>query len=99
MRTSGTCYKCQCRRFWVVNKIGVPDPTTSNTVATLPVAAQDVGERYRREGGSFEVWVCANCGFTEWYANDAAGVLQMLARLPGGAVRWVDATAPGGPFR
>jgi predicted nucleic-acid-binding Zn-ribbon protein len=47
--------------------------------------------------GSFEVFVCKSCGFTEWYAH---GVSDIRAD-PDRGIHVIDARAPvsGEPFR
>lgn len=47
------------------------------------------GTRHLSAVGTFETWICAACGFTEWYAQDAAELLDRLARIPGSGVRVV----------
>lgn len=83
--------------------MALPEPESANTVFTMPVVAQEVGDHgkswERLTGGTFEVWVCAQCGFAEWYAKDANIVLAELARAPNSGIRYIDATPNRGPFR
>ncbi len=102
MKTLQFCPKCQSRQLWIVERMALPEPDSGNTVFVMPVAAQEVRDNKRWDriaGGTFEAWICAHCGFTEWYAKDANAVLTELARLPNGGVRWLDTTPQRGPFR
>jgi predicted nucleic-acid-binding Zn-ribbon protein len=49
------------------------------------------------EAGTFESWVCASCGYTEWYAKGVEAI-RALATVMDTGVRRVVAEAPGGPF-
>lgn len=53
----------------------------------------------RVEVGTFEVWICKQCGFTEWYANDVNEQLAELAQRPESGVRLVERSNNRGPFR
>jgi hypothetical protein len=48
--------------------------------------------------GRFEAWVCAACGYTEWYAR-ALKELFDLANAGRGGARLVDGGAGEGPYR
>jgi predicted nucleic-acid-binding Zn-ribbon protein len=49
--------------------------------------------------GRFESWICAACGYTEFYAKDLADVDALASQWPED-VRIVDSTVPRtGPFR
>jgi hypothetical protein len=49
--------------------------------------------------GHFEVWICAQCGFTEWYAMNANQGFARLAAVPNSGVHWIDTTPQRGPCR
>lgn len=73
-------------------------------VTSLPCHARAVGidedNQYRADVGGFEAWICAACGYTEWYAKDFARALELYVAQRGEGVRVVDGT--GGrtePFR
>lgn len=53
----------------------------------------------RIEAGFFEAWVCAGCGFTEWYAIQANDQLAAIAAIPYSGVRLIDTSGQRGPFR
>jgi len=44
--------------------------------------------------GAFEVWTCAGCGFTDFYASNFANLDVNQSR---GNVMFFDAAAPQGP--
>jgi hypothetical protein len=49
-------------------------------VSGLPVA--DVGEPQRSQPlGTYTVYVCAGCGFAEWYVSDGLDRLKLLAEV------------------
>jgi predicted nucleic-acid-binding Zn-ribbon protein len=88
MKTTHVCPKCSGTKLFVVPQVRQPDPDSSN--GTLPMhvlavnAPSDVigvpeGNSYRAVIGTFEAWICGGCGYTEWYAQDAARYLELLA--------------------
>lgn len=75
-----------------------PSEEYSNIVLPFHVATVEIpkkqtgaaaGSRHLSAVGTYETWICAGCGFTEWYAQDAAELLDRLARIPGSGVRVV----------
>ncbi|WP_326559161.1 hypothetical protein [Micromonospora sp. NBC_01796] len=102
MRTSRRCVKCGCPRLWQVDPFMVPDPDSGNVVKLLPgvtrlASGSAIGEEMRKriEAGRFEVWICAACGYTEWYALDVNDMLGWLSQNPRSGVRHHDADASG----
>jgi predicted nucleic-acid-binding Zn-ribbon protein len=88
MKLSGHCPKCTGDDLFVVEKVTQPDQDSINGTHTTTLFAiwAETGERgflgaksKRYRAGSLEAWVCAQCGFTEWYARDANQVLEELA--------------------
>jgi predicted nucleic-acid-binding Zn-ribbon protein len=57
------------------------------------------GSQHKIQAGRFEAWVCADCGFTEWYAKNANEALAQMAAIPNCGVRLIDTTPQRGPFR
>jgi hypothetical protein len=106
MKISQRCPKCSGTRLYVcVNH--QPDPESSNGVnlfrvftANIPQAASGAkdGTSYRTHVGDYETWICAACGFTEWYARDPEHLLQKLSTMKSSGVRVVD-SQPQTPFR
>lgn len=106
MKTSHQCPKCQSRKLWVVEKAAQPYCNGGGT-NTMRVASANVlsGNTFGLpfetiNAGTFETWVCAICGFTEWYARDANEALARLASHPWNpGVRYIDGGAAGTPYR
>jgi predicted nucleic-acid-binding Zn-ribbon protein len=104
MRSSQTCPKCHGRKFLVAPEVVQPDPNSSNGTHRLAITCSYVptnndsffGDYERAVAGAFEAWICAGCGYTEWYAKLDAKAVQLL--LKDGALRSVDATSAT-PFR
>lgn len=49
--------------------------------------------------GTFEAWICSQCGFTEWYAKDVNESLAILSRTFGTGVRFYHGQPKAGPYR
>jgi predicted nucleic-acid-binding Zn-ribbon protein len=50
----------------------------------------DLSDFVHFTAGTFEAWVCAACGFTEYYAKDINEALSVLARIPSSGVSCFD---------
>ena len=99
MRTTEQCPKCQSHTIWVVGKIQLRDPTRSEPSIPFSLAAGEDISGNRIEAGTFEAWVCANCGYTELYAKDFHEKLAALARYGWNGIRLISRNVPTGPFR
>ena len=99
MKASLACPKCQSRQLWQIAEVRFPDYESSNATHPMCVTAVNPTAYDRELAGTFESWVCANCGFTEWYAFRANDVLARLAAIPNSGVRFIDTTPRQGPFR
>lgn len=106
MRTHSRCPKCNGTKLYVCTN-HQPDDDSQNfrhemAVATVLVSkyttGAERGNEWRSEVGTFETWICAACGYTEWYAQDPERAMQILAKLPEAGVRIVD-SSPKTPFR
>jgi len=71
----------------------------SNTVPTGPTRVFGEPEERRVDAGYFEAWVCAACGFTEWYALQAYADLARMAQRPDSGVVFLDGEVPASPYR
>jgi len=105
MRNDCVCPKCDGRKIYVCENTQ-PDNDSSNVihplfVITVPIAKDDLGveegSRYRSHIGRYETWICAGCGYTEWYAKDYKALLEKLAQTNDG----VRVATPGAasPYR
>lgn len=88
------CPKCNGRRIWRIQEFQTESDTTKGW--TLPVV---YGRRTATGGeqsvGTFDAWICAKCGYTEWYASG----LEALTADPDKGVHLIDAEPPEAPFR
>jgi hypothetical protein len=78
---------------WRIDRLIVPDQGSSNGLQVLPVVTRPHPiDMARIEGGVFESWICATCGFTEWYAtgNGLGDTLSRLSAIPGSGVSYHD---------
>lgn len=101
MKSSLLCPKCQSRQLWVIDGVAQSYECGSGPVMRVHSMSYTTPTGGTRviEAGKFEAWVCAGCGFTEWYAKHANKGLAELAAQPGNGVRWIDTTGQRGPYR
>jgi predicted nucleic-acid-binding Zn-ribbon protein len=98
MRTTATCPKCSGKKIVVTDLRYVDHGEGWIATDRIPAVAYDVQGR-AKSFGRFESWICAACGYTEFYAKDLGDVDKLTAERPED-VRIVDATVPArGPFR
>jgi predicted nucleic-acid-binding Zn-ribbon protein len=108
MRASQKCPKCGGRQFYAVGACTVPAHDSINGTHPLTVAAAYLPtgqkgflgmEGSKRFLASLQAWVCAACGYTEFYVNQP-DVLAYMVKHGAADVRWVDAGVSGRePFR
>ena len=90
MKTTGRCPKCENDRFYVIDPVSMPDGSSSNGTMRVTIAAACLadtgktgffgGSKASRASASCEAYVCARCGYTEWYTTG----LEVLATLAEG---------------
>lgn len=106
MRTHSRCPKCNGTKLYVVEN-HQPESDSSNGIAIFRVATpaidhEEVGARdgssYRTHVGTYETWICAGCGYTEWYAKDPEHLLEKLSKMRNSGVRVVS-SEPKAPYR
>ena len=106
MKETEACKKCPSTKLYVVDEVhrrhavfeaAVVPMTVTAAQVDLPAAEGTGQEKKYVEAGRYEAWICAACGYTEWYATR----LEELAVLAGATkeVRIIDRKAPGGPYR
>lgn len=90
MKSSGACPKCACTKLYVVDEVRQPESDSPNgifplSVTTFAIPADDTGVKtgnsYRSMVGTFEAWVCASCGLTEWYAKNVGDAFERILAL------------------
>lgn len=89
MKRDHRCPKCESGQLWLIREARMRDPRFSNIVRPIHVMAANFDPHRMQvdtsssfEVGTFEVWICAECGFTEWYANGVNEALADLSRFP-----------------
>ncbi|MEU0558013.1 hypothetical protein [Dactylosporangium sp. NPDC006015] len=90
--------------MWHIDPVMLPEPDNRNVVDVLPAVTRwasgsaDGGSTDKRiEAGRFEVWICAACGYTEWYSLQVNEMLAWLTHNPRSGVHYYDADAPARP--
>jgi len=106
MRTHSRCPKCNGTKLYVCEN-QQPDDDSVNcinrfVIVAVPFSQEDTGSKhgseYRTHVGTYETWICAGCGFTEWYAQDPEHLLEKVSKMRGSGVRVVDSAASA-PYR
>ncbi len=106
MKAKEMCPKCEGRKLYVIDEVAQPAQESINlviplAVTTLETASDTVGlltdNKYRAVIGRYQAWICASCGFTEWYAKDFEEHLEAAVRARVRGVRLVDRTRT--PYR
>ncbi|MDB4932071.1 MAG: hypothetical protein JWM10_4555 [Myxococcaceae bacterium] len=100
MKRTQRCPKCTGQRLWVIEKFRVPGESAEGVPLPVVPHQERAGGRFTlgraTPQGSFNLWLCAACGYSELWAEDVAG----LRHDPAAGVRLVDSgTDAGGPFR
>lgn len=101
MPTTAACPKCSGKKLIVAELRDVQVPSEGPVRAyTIPAIGFNAGLFSEAKTlGSFESWICAACGYTEFYAKDLGDVDELAAQHPAD-VRIVDSTdQTKGPFR
>jgi predicted nucleic-acid-binding Zn-ribbon protein len=108
MKTTRTCPKCASKKLFVVGVVRQPEP--GNPLNAYPMAVTSerlptgrggvfASDSEQVSAGLFEAWVCAACGFTEWYARHANEALARMAQHPESGVVFLDGEGPASPYR
>ena len=95
MKESGQCPKCLGRELYVVSPVR-QRVIGSNDAAPVPVVATNLaGREDVLQAGSHGLYICAACGFEEWYAENATKLLETLSAIPESGVRKLGAAHRG----
>ena len=88
MRTHHRCPKCQGAKLYVCEN---RQPDRQYTTGYIPfcVVAANEPRNARTVVGTYETWICATCGYTEWFAKDVES-LERLSAVTGSGVRIVQ---------
>ncbi len=109
MKHNQSCPKCRGTKVYVVDESvrghvtedGVNLVPRTMTAARVEITSPGVFGESRQtklvEAGRCEAWICAACGYTEWYTT-RLDELEVLAQASSG-VRIVDRTTNVGPYR
>lgn len=89
MRKTLQCPKCDGRKLWRVE--AMRDRGHFNQLHPLSVVLQQ-GTWKEKATGWFETFICAGCGYTEWYANGLDG----LTEDPKHGVHFIDTEPEAG---
>ena len=103
MRKTLTCPKCEGRQLYEVSECSLPTSDSSNGTQPLTVLAAYLptgenswlGDKRTRIAAALRAWVCAQCGYTEFYVHKPEVLAQMLAKGATG-IRAITGT-PDGP--
>ncbi|MEZ4296539.1 MAG: hypothetical protein R3B70_16320 [Polyangiaceae bacterium] len=114
MKSTHQCPKCTSRQLWLIQNVyqqshGTPDYVVV-PISVTAFAKKARPARRTQHGvnalagdsvtvvGRFDIFVCAHCGFTEWYAQGANEALAQIAAEPDSNVKWIDSTGQT-PYR
>ncbi len=95
MKHTRRCPKCQGQKFWQLPNAEV-QPGASNATIPLVLAARRAASKLPIRLGRLEVWVCAQCGYAEWYMDPTRlqAAVAGLSQPQVEGIHWVDGT-PG----
>ena len=104
MRINLLCPKCKCRKIWLIEEVrhfntysgGAPlNVVYDRRVGKTGTGFFSGGERAKQSVGHYDVFVCASCGFAEWYARGLEG----LEENPADGVRLLDGETQTDAYR
>jgi len=106
MKANESCPKCASVELLVVDGASTVHPETpDSTIAPMTlffrVANPNAGffdsdTKIVRSAG-FDAWICAGCGYTEWYAKSVTELRSLAEKSS--AVRLVSRSGGDGPYR
>jgi protein-disulfide isomerase len=79
------CPHCHGRKFWRIEKMQLAIPAQSRA-QHVPVAISGTIWRGYDPHGHFEAFTCAECRYTEWYAQG----IEELKHDPQNGVHFID---------
>ena len=98
MKSHARCPKCAGKRIWVLEKYRIPGEAAEGR--ELPVLPHQGGGRswlgVVTPVGSFDLFLCDGCGYSELYASGFRGLVADAER----GIRLLDTSETNdGPFR
>lgn len=96
MRNAKQCLKCDHDTIWKVDPVSFFNEEYAGSIIPLPVACRIVDNpdggllssaTRRKTVGRFIAYVCAECGYTEWYAQDIDDIGELQRGERGSKVR------------
>lgn len=100
MKRTQRCPKCGGRKLWVIDTFRAPGESAAGVALPVVTHQEQSTGRFSlgraSPQGSFNLWLCDACGYSELWAENIAG----LRHDPASGVRCVDTTPDDeGPFR
>lgn len=94
MKRTRQCPKCQGHKFWVFPQAELPRPNTVNATIPVVLAMKKTSNNYPIAVATIEAWICAECGFAEWYGDpaDIQATANRFSQSDVTGLQWVDAT-------
>jgi len=88
LRREKVCPQCESRKLWFISRVVVPVHDMHHMRQTpVPLAVTaEAGFASIRHQGEFEAFICAGCGWTEWYATG----IDKLTENPEAGVHFID---------
>jgi len=74
MRSTMTCPKCNARKIWRIEKFQTESDSTNGW--TLHVVYQRALGGDKENIGQFDCYICATCGYSEFYAQNLHGLVH-----------------------
>jgi predicted nucleic-acid-binding Zn-ribbon protein len=96
MKNSLQCPKCSGRRILWVKEVQDKAPGDGGGILSIRASVKDDGVALGEweNTGIFEAFVCAGCGFTEWFVRDPESL-----PIDGETVTLLEGNEASGPYR
>jgi len=94
MKQSLQCSKCQSTRLWRIEKFRHLTDVLGGAQLVIAITDRDRIWSGSTITGTFDMFVCAKCGYSELWANDT----NALRAKPEEGVHFIDGGVPG-PYR
>jgi predicted nucleic-acid-binding Zn-ribbon protein len=81
MKKTGKCPKCANDRILIIAKFKIPGFDSSNICNVVPVYTENKGFLTRLEAGYFDIRICEECGYTEFYTQEIENVKKTMEAI------------------